>query len=139
MNKFTFALALGAGLVLEPGRPDRSCRTIVQDSRRRRCRRPSSTVVHPDDWGPDNNCYTFMNTHRRPGSVESQVFQGTGADAGLTAYAYQFDVNNVTDNDQPADGVNSTSLTSMRRPIPDDPRSGSASAVYLVNGGRWAG
>ena len=50
-----------------------------------------------------------MNTPNA-GVVESQVFTGTGAAAGLYAYAYQFGVNNVNDTsvNQPT-SVNSAS------------------------------
>jgi hypothetical protein len=55
--------------------------------------------------------YQFMTTPVS-GYVESQVFQGTGAAAGLYAYAYQFVVNPVTDSSGQATSVNSATLVS---------------------------
>ena len=46
---------------------------------------------------PLTQSYSFMNTGTA-GTVTSQVFTGTGAAAGMYAYAYQFTVNNATDS-----------------------------------------
>jgi hypothetical protein len=55
--------------------------------------------------------YQFMKTPVS-GYVESQVFQGTGAAAGLYAYAYQFVVNPVIDSSGQATSLNSATLAS---------------------------
>ena len=60
-----------------------------------------------------------VHEHRRTaGVVESQVFTGTGAAAGVYAYAYQFGVNNVTDTStgQPT-SVNSASMLFNATPV----------------------
>ncbi len=85
------------------------------------------------------NSYTFMNTPTT-GVVESQVFQGTGAYAGLTAYAYQFGVNNVTDNNNQPTSVNSASLQFNATPVPVGTLvSGANSSVYVVTDGQVGG
>ena len=85
------------------------------------------------------NSYTFMNTPTT-GVVESQVFQGTGAYAGLTAYAYQFGVNNVTDNNSQPTSVNSASLQFNATPVPVGTLvSGANSSVYVVTNGQVGG
>jgi hypothetical protein len=81
------------------------------------------------------NTYTFMNTPTT-GVVESQVFQGTGNFSGLTAYAYQFGVNNVTDNSGQPSSVNSASLQFNATPNPVDLGSGTNSAVYAITDGK---
>src|SRR5262249_43200760 len=82
--------------------------------------------------------YTVMNTPTA-GLVESQVFQGTGAAAGLTAYAYQFDVNNVSDSSGQPTSVNSASMTFNATPLPANLGTGSTSAVFNVTDGAVGG
>ncbi len=85
------------------------------------------------------NNYTMMNTPTT-GMVESQVFQGSSASTqGLTAYAYQFDVNNVNDNDGQPTSVNSASLTFNATPVPATLGSSTASSVYVVTDGAVGG
>jgi hypothetical protein len=134
MNKFTYALALGAGLVLSLTAPTVRAGAIVQNlptgtmtaAQFNKLFTPSTTVL--------TNNYTVMNTPTT-GVVESQVFQGHNAAAGLTAYAYQFDVNNVHDNNNQATSVNSASLTFNATPLPANLGTGSTSAAYLVTDG----
>jgi hypothetical protein len=83
------------------------------------------------------NSYTFMNTPTT-GVVESQVFQGTGQFAGLTAYAYQFGVNNVTDSTGQPTSVNSASLQFNATPQPVS-INGSNSSVFNVTDGQVGG
>ena len=145
MNKFTFALALGAGLALEPGRPDRSC----QPRSSRTCSQTTlSAAQFNSDFAPItgvnvlNNPFSFLNSTGTgsispAGTVESQVFQGQGAAAGLYAYAYQIDVNNVTDSTGQPIAVNNTAMYFNATPSlpPSTLVAGTApSSVYLVNG-----
>jgi hypothetical protein len=134
MNKFTYALALGAGLVLSLATPTVRAGAIVQNlptatmtaDQFNKLFTPSTTVL--------TNNYTVMNTPTT-GVVESQVFQGHGAAAGLTAYAYQFDVNNVTDNNKQPTSVNSASMTFNATPNPANLGTGATAAAYFVTNG----
>jgi hypothetical protein len=141
MNKFTYALALGAGLVLGLATPtvraDAMGTTgpVVQNL-------VPATMTAADfnsDFTPTSsvltNSYTFMNTPQT-GVVESQVFQGTGNFSGLTAYAYQFGVNNVSDSTGQPTNVNSASLQFNATPNPVDLGSGKNSAVYAITDGK---
>jgi hypothetical protein len=141
MNKFTYALALGAGLVLGLATP-----TVHADSMKGSApivQNLAPATMSAADFNKDftattgvlTNTYTFMNTPTT-GVVESQVFQGTGNFSGLTAYAYQFGVNNVTDNSGQATSVNSASLQFNATPNPVDLGSGSNSAVYAITDGK---
>ena len=110
MNKFTYAIALGAGLVLNLTAPKVQADPIVQTL--------TPTTITAAQFNSEfapvttvlSEPYAFINTSSA-GVVESQVFQGKGALAGLYAYAYQIGVNNVTDTstNQPT-SVNSASM-----------------------------
>jgi hypothetical protein len=148
MNKFTIALALGAGLALNLATPAVQASTLtttptVQDLQ------PTamSATQFKSDFTPIsgvaalNNPFSFLNSSGTgsispAGTVESQVFQGQGAAAGLYAYTYQIDVNNVNDSTGQPIGVNSTAMYFNATPTlpPTSLVAGSApSSVYLVN------
>ena len=138
MNKFTFALALGAGLVLNLATPTVHA-SPIQDLQ------PTAMTAAQfnSDFTPItgvnvlNNPFSFLNTSSPAGTVQSQVFQGQGAAAGLFAYTYQVDVNNVTDTTGQPIGVNSTAMYFNATPTlpPSSLVAGTnPSSVYLVNG-----
>jgi hypothetical protein len=143
MNKFTFALALGAGLVLSLAGPSVHATPIVQN-----LTTPSMTAAEFNSLfqpiaAPIMSPYQFQNTPTT-GIVESQVFQGTGTYAGLYAYAYQIAVNNVSDNNGQPTSVNSTTLAFNSTPTPASfpsggPSGGTASPVYVVSDGQVGG
>jgi hypothetical protein len=142
MNKFTIALALGAGLALNLATPTVQA-SPVQDLQ------PTSLTAAQfnSDFTPIsgvaalNNPFSFLNSSGTgsispAGTVESQVFQGQGAAAGLYAYTYQIDVNNVNDSTGQPIGVNSTAMYFNATPTlpPTSLVAGTApSSVYLVN------
>jgi len=136
MNKFTFALALGAGLVLSLAGPSVHATPIVQQ-----LATPSMTAAEFTSLfqpipgvAPIMSTYQFMNTPTT-GMVDSQVFQGTGAATGLYAYAYQIAVNNVADTTGQPTSVNSASLAFNSTPTPASfTTGGTPSSVYVVNG-----
>ena len=120
MNKITYALALGAGLVLSLASPNAQADPIVQTltptpmsaSQFNSLYTPSTTVLTSN--------YDFMNTPNA-GVVESQVFTGTGAAAGTYAYAYQFGVNSAMDTSiQQLTSVNSASMLFNATPVGTD-------------------
>ena len=120
MNRFTFALALGAGLVLSLAGPSVHATPIVQQL-------PTPTMTAAEfnslfkpiqpDVAPIMSPYQFLNTPTT-GMVESQVFQGTGPATGLYAYAYQIAVNNVSDTNGEPTSVNSAALAFNATPTP---------------------
>jgi hypothetical protein len=135
MNKFTYALALGAGLVLGLATPTVHADPIVQSLAPATMTAAQFNQDFTASTGVLSNSYTFMNTPTS-GVVESQVFQGTGAYAGLTAYAYQFSVNNVADSTGTPTSVNSASLQFNATPDSVSLNGGSNSAVYVVTNGQ---
>jgi hypothetical protein len=135
MNKFTYALALGAGLVLSLAAPTVHADPIVQALSPASLSAAEFNADFTPTTGVLTNSYTFMNTPTT-GVVESQVFQGTGMFAGLTAYAYQFGVNNVADSSGQPTSVNSASLQFNATPVPVSLSSGSNSSVYVVTDGQ---
>ncbi len=141
MNKLTFALALGAGLVLSLASPSVHATPIVQQ-----LATPTMTSADFNSLfqpipgvAPILSSYQFLNTPST-GMVDSQVFQGTGAAAGLYAYAYQIAVNNVTDLNGQTTSVNSASLTFNSTPTPASfTTGGTSSAIYVVKDGQVGG
>jgi hypothetical protein len=141
MNKLTYALALGAGLVLSLAGPSADAAPILQNlptpelsaAQFNSLFRPIASapvMTHP---------YQFLNTPES-GNVVSQVFEGTGPTAGLYAYAYQIAVNNVLASSREPTSVNSASMVFNATPTkanlnPADPTSQS-SAVYVVKNGK---
>src|SRR5208337_4939776 len=90
MNKFTLALALGAGLVLSLAGPSVHAAPIVQQlGTPTMSAADFNKLFQQIDGAPVTmSSYEFVNTPNA-GVVESQVFKGTGTAAGLYAYAYQ--------------------------------------------------
>ena len=139
MNKFTYALALGAGLALGLAAPTARAAAIATPVVQNLVPQTMTAAQFNADFtattGVLSNSYTFMNTPTT-GVVESQVFQGTGAYAGLTAYAYQFGVNNVSDSSGQPTSVNSASLQFNATPVPVSLSSGANSSVYDITNGQ---
>jgi hypothetical protein len=138
MNKFTSAIALGAGLVLSLAAPNVHADPIVQSlttanlsaSQFDSLFTPVTTVL--------SQSYSFENTGTA-GVVQSQVFQGTGAEQGVYAYAYQFKVNNATDatTGEPT-SVNSVSMLFNATPVATNlagTGSSTSPAAFVVTNG----
>ncbi|MGP0062966.1 MAG: hypothetical protein ACLQGP_05095 [Isosphaeraceae bacterium] len=138
MNKFTYALALGAGLLLSLTAPVVHAATIVQNLTPGTMTATEFNSLFAPSTGVLSNPYTVMNTPTT-GTVQSQVFTGTGAAAGLTAYAYQFDVNNVTDNTGQTTSVNSASMIFNATPVPVSLGGAGTSSVFNVTNGAVGG
>jgi hypothetical protein len=141
MNKITYALALGAGLVLSLASPNAQANPIVPQtltptpmsaSQFNSLYTPSTTVLSSN--------YDFMNTPNA-GVVESQVFTGKGAAAGTYAYAYQFGVNNAMDTSiQQPTSVNSASMLFNATPVGTDfTHMGKNTYAYVVTDGQVGG
>jgi hypothetical protein len=141
MNKITYALTLGAGLVLGLASPNAQASPIVPQtltptpmsaSQFNSLYTPSTTVLSSN--------YDFMNTPNA-GFVESQVFTGTGAAAGTYAYAYQFGVNNAMDTSiQQPTSVNSASMLFNATPVGTDfTHTGTNTYAYVVTDGQVGG
>ncbi len=140
MNKITYALALGAGLVLSLASPNAQADPIVQTltptpmtaAQFNSLYTPSTTVL--------TSGYDFMNTPNA-GVVESQVFTGTGAAAGTYAYAYQFGVNSAVDTSiQQLTSVNSASMLFNATPVGTDfTHTGTNTYAYVVTNGQVGG
>jgi hypothetical protein len=133
MNKFTYALALGAGLALGLAAPTVHADPIVQNLVPATMSAAQFNQDFAATTGVLTNSYTFMNTPTT-GVVESQVFQGVGQFANFTAYAYQFGVNNVSDSTGEPTYVNSASMQFNAPPV--TPGNGLSSSTYVVTDGQ---
>ena len=91
MNKFTYALALGAGLVLSLAAPNAQADPIVQSlSHGRMSASQFNSLFTPDTGACVTQHYSFMNTGTA-GTVSSRRCSREPAlAAGSYAYAYQF-------------------------------------------------
>ncbi len=144
MNKFTYALALGAGLLFGLATPNASADAMVQNLSPGTLSAAQFNADFAPTTGVLTSPYTFLNTPTS-GVVESQVFQGQGAYSGLTAYAYQFGVKDVTDNTGQATSVNSASMQFDATPTPANLIGGPGatttanSSVYVVTDGQVGG
>jgi hypothetical protein len=136
MNKFTYALALGAGLVLSLAAPNAQAAPIVQSltTADMTASQFNSLFAPTTGISPLTQNYSFENTGTA-GTVTSEVFTGTGAAAGVYAYAYQFTVNNATDSTTgEATSVNSTSMLFNATPVVTS-FTGANAAAYVVTHG----
>jgi hypothetical protein len=150
MNKITLALALAIGLTLGLAVPSAQADPIVQQ-----LATPSITAAQfnslftpaTDSSGkvvPVNTSTFQFDGAPVSGTLQSQVFTGTGADAGLTAYAYQIGVNNATDGSGEPIQVNSASFHFGSTPITTTfPANGTDPAVkgtaFAITGGPVGG
>jgi hypothetical protein len=134
MNKFTYALALGAGLVLSLAAPNAQADPMVQTLTPTTMSSAEFNSLYTASTPVLTSNYQFMNTPTS-GVVESQVFTGTGAAQGTYAYAYQFGVNNVKDSttNQPT-SVNSASMLFNATPVLTSFTGHSASSYVITDG-----
>jgi hypothetical protein len=140
MNKFTFALVLGAGLVLSLAAPNAQAGPIVQSLSMADMTATQFNGLFAPTTGvaPLTQNFSFLNTGNvtvPAGSVTSEVFTGSGAATGVYAYAYQFTVNNATDSTtgEPT-SVNSTSMLFNATPVVTS-FTGANADTYLITSG----
>jgi len=142
MNKITYALALGAGLVLSLASPNAQADPIVQTL----TPTPLTATQFSSLYAPSTTVlsqgYDFMNTPNA-GVVESQVFTGIANTAaqGTYAYAYQFGVNSAMDTSiQQLTSVNSASMLFNATPVGTDfTHTGANTYAYVVTNGQVGG
>jgi hypothetical protein len=142
MNKFTLAFALGAGLTFSLTAPS------VQADPINTLATPSmSASAFNGEFTPVSNAPAMTSNFQLynasnpvTGVVQSEVFQGSGKAAGLTAYAYQVSLSPNTT----VTSTNSTSPTHVDylsyifngTPVMADlAGTGTKSAAYLITGG----
>lgn len=145
MNKFTSALALGAGLVLSLTGPSARAAAVkapvVQELSTPEISASTFNSLFQPIPGvePIKASFQFMNT-TTTGLMESQVFKGVGSMAGIYAYAYQIAVNNVSDVNGEATSVNSASLAFNATPTLAALTPGATpSATYVSKDGQIGG
>jgi hypothetical protein len=139
MNKFSLALALGTGLILAPAlAPSARADAILSQTL------PTGNMTtdqfnglfKPIAADPVlSSNYQLYSTPGDSGKVQSQVFQGTGAAAGLYAYATTISVANAVDSSGHPQFVAGVTNEFDATPLGVDLlKSGSTVYGYLVNG-----
>ncbi|MDR3637237.1 MAG: hypothetical protein P4L84_25760 [Isosphaeraceae bacterium] len=142
MKKFALALALGTGLtvtgIASPARAD----TIQSLAPTSLSASTFNSLFQPISSSPEmSSPFTYLGLAPNvSGTIESQVFQGTGAYAGLYAYAYQVDVNKTTDSSGNPVNFQSASFKFDATPVGSDLTNlGHTSYVYTVTNGTVGG
>jgi hypothetical protein len=98
MNKFLFSFALATGLFLGLAAPSSRAATIQSLDTEQMSSAQFNSLFEPISGAPAlKSTFQYLGAPVS-GVMESQVFQGVGAAAGLYAYAYQLGVNNVSDS-----------------------------------------
>jgi hypothetical protein len=135
MNKFTFALALGAGLLLSLAAPNAEASPIVQSLTTADMTTAQFNSLFAPTTTALSQFYSFENT-ANAGMVESQVFTGTGAAQGLFAYAYQFKVSGTATDSSTGEptSVNSASMLFNATPVVTN-FTGSSAGAYVITTG----
>jgi hypothetical protein len=144
MNKFTLALALGAGLTLSLAAPPVKADPIINT-----LATPSisasdfNAIFKPIDGAPamQSNFQLYNASNPVTGVMQSQVLKGTGQYSDLYAYAYQVSISpNTTDPAGAPIHLDGTSFVFNGSPIMADlTGSGTSSSAYLVTGGTVGG
>lgn len=140
MNKFSLALALGAGLALSWAAQSAQAAPIIQSLPTTSMSASQfSSLFQPISNAPAlTSSFQFLGAPVS-GVMESQVFQGVqgSAAAGLYAYAYQIGVNNVNDGDGNPVNVQSASFKFNATPIGSDfTNTGHNVYAYTVSDGQ---
>ncbi len=135
MNKFTYALALGAGLALGVASPSARASALVQNLSPGSLTAAQFSSDFTSTTGVLTQNYSVANTPTT-GVVQSQVFTGNQNTpfAGLTAYAYEFGVNNVSDTTGQPTYLNSAAMQFGSTPTPAT-FNGQTSSVFVINDG----
>ena len=137
MNKFTYALALGAGLVLSLAAPNAQADPIVQSltTANMSASQFNSLFTPTTSVSPLTQNYSFLNTGTAGSVVRRKSSREPARPQGVYAYAYQFTVNNATDTTtgEPT-SVNSTSMLFNATPVVSS-FTGSNAAAYVVTDG----
>ena len=143
MNKITLALVLGTGLTLGLGAPKAQAAAITP-LYQTLSNRDISSATFNSTFTPVTDSLTsnfsFDGVTGAAGQVQSQVFKGTGAAAGVFAYAYQVAVNNVKDASGNPVTVDSAAFKFNSTPLATDlTNAGSKTYSYIVRDGQVGG
>jgi hypothetical protein len=103
MNKFSLALVFGIGLILATAVPSSALADVMSSPQALPAPQMTATQFNqlftPIANAPAMASPFTLDGAPTSGTIQSQVFQGTGSAAGLYAYVYQIGVNNVTNSD----------------------------------------
>lgn len=142
MKKFALALALGTGLALSGTASSARADAIQSLSPTSLSASTFNSLFEPIASSPAmNSNFTYLGLSPNvSGTIESQVFHGTGAYSGLYAYAYQVDVNNTTDSGGSPVNFQSASFKFGATPVGSDLTNlGHNSYVYTIADGTVGG
>ncbi len=141
MNKLIRPLALAAGLTLGLAAPSARADSIQSLKIADLSASTFNTLFTPIANAPAiSSPFTYAGSNGPSGTVLSQVFQGTGAEAGLYAYAFQYTLNNTTASGSVPVDLKATSTPFNATPVGTDlTNSGSTNYVYAISNGAVGG
>jgi hypothetical protein len=120
MNKLMYSVALATGLALSLAGSSARADAIQSLSMADMSASQFNSLFTPIDTAPVLSSPFKYADAPVSGTVNSQVFQGTGAAAGLYAYAYQYALNNVADGDNTPVDLRGTSWKFNATPVGSD-------------------
>jgi len=145
MNKLTPAFVLGAGLALVLATPSVQADPIIQTINPTEMTAAQfNDLFQPLSTAPVmTSSFDLFGFNGAPNSgvLQSQVFEGKGAAAGLFAYAYQVGVNaSATDSKGQTAHIDSASFIFNSTPVGSDfTKSGQQSFAYVVKDAQIGG
>ena len=141
MNKLSLALALATGLTLGLAAPSAQADPMTNIQTLNQASLSASdfnNLFQASSTAPvimSPFTYQGSTVGQTSGTMESQVFTGTGAAAGLYAYAYQLGVNNQTDANGEPISLQSASWKFNATPVGTDfAKTGHQVYSYIING-----
>lgn len=120
MNKLMYSVALATGLALSLAASSAHADAIQSLSMADMSAAQFNSLFTPIDTAPVLSSSFKYADAPVSGTVNSQVFQGTGAAEGVYAYAYQYALNNVSDSDSTPVDLRGTSWKFNATPVGAD-------------------
>jgi len=140
MNKLMYSVALATGMALSLSPSHGRADTIQSLSLTDISASQFNSSFTPLDEAPVLSSAFKYADAPVSGTVNSQVFKGTGAYEGLYAYAYQYALNNVSDADNTPVDLRGTSWKFNATPVGADlTGAGQDSYAYVVKDGAIGG
>ena len=140
MNKLMYSVALATGLAFGLVGTSARADAIQSLSMADMSASQFNSLFTPIDDAPVLSSTFKYADAPVSGSVNSQVFQGTGAAEGVYAYAYQYALNNVSDGDDTPVDLRGTSWKFNATPVGSDlTNTGQTTFAYAIKDGAVGG
>jgi len=140
MNKLMYSVTLATGLAISLVGTSARADAIQSLSMADMSASQFNSLFNPIDEAPVLSSSFKYADAPVTGTVNSQVFKGTGVAEGLYAYAYQYALNNVADSDNTPVDLRGTSWKFNATPVGSDlTNSGATNYAYTIKDGSIGG